>query len=277
MKEGFYRYKSNIYYGLYDETQVSSQKSLQDVSAKRVKTDHEITEEDFAVIFHDNHMLMEPEEKDFEKTLEILKPVSDLNTEEMDFSSVEDKLGREIPKELRLAYAFMGNSTIFFQGEEHFLPLDELYMDCGQLVFYHKKKKPEAAYDFGTGCLTRFYRKEWELDPSDFSVYQFFQNRMINCILQNKPVAKQAKLRGKFFSSINIQKDLVEMEDEEYKVLRQLNLYGIAVMYSKEGLLAWFRSNGLYADVHVGAKEESEVLAFGRFLGDIKWKILKSK
>ena len=49
-------------------------------------------------------------------------------------------------------------------------------------------------------------------------------------------------------------------------------MYGIAVMYSDEKLLAWIRSNGFYADIHAGAADEAHLDALGEHLGQITWK-----
>ena len=49
-------------------------------------------------------------------------------------------------------------------------------------------------------------------------------------------------------------------------------MYGIAVMYSEEGHIAWIRSNGFYADIHAGAEEESHLDALGVHLGEMVWK-----
>ena len=38
-------------------------------------------------------------------------------------------------------------------------------------------------------------------------------------------------------------------------------------MYSNEGLIAWIRSNGFYADIHAGAIDESHLEAFGTYFG----------
>lgn len=38
-------------------------------------------------------------------------------------------------------------------------------------------------------------------------------------------------------------------------------------MYSQSGLIAWVRSNGSYADIHVGAVTESAIKDFGEHLG----------
>lgn len=34
-------------------------------------------------------------------------------------------------------------------------------------------------------------------------------------------------------------------------------------MYSDEKLLAWIRNNGFYADIHIGAVEQTHLEAFG--------------
>lgn len=49
-------------------------------------------------------------------------------------------------------------------------------------------------------------------------------------------------------------------------------MYGIAVMYSDNGLIAWIRSNGFYADIHAGANDEVQLEALAEHLGTMEWK-----
>lgn len=43
-------------------------------------------------------------------------------------------------------------------------------------------------------------------------------------------------------------------------------------MYSDNGLIAWIRSNGFYADIHAGANDEVQLEALAEHLGAMEWK-----
>lgn len=73
-------------------------------------------------------------------------------------------------------------------------------------------------------------------------------------------------------TTLNIERELESFCNEKYHLLSELNMYGIAVMYSDEKLLAWIRSNGFYADIHAGAADEAHLDALGKHLGQITWK-----
>ena len=49
MIEGFYFYRNRVYYGRYDEKQVSGQASLSVMKPEYIQTDHPIRENDRAV------------------------------------------------------------------------------------------------------------------------------------------------------------------------------------------------------------------------------------
>ncbi len=60
--------------------------------------------------------------------------------------------------------------------------------------------------------------------------------------------------------------------DEQYHLLSEFNVYGIAAIYSNEKLIAWIRSNGFYADIHTGAIDKVHLEALDKHLGEIIWK-----
>lgn len=80
---------------------------------------------------------------------------------------------------------------------------------------------------------------------------------------------------GEIFLSIMviISKNKLSVEESlVYHLISEFNVYGIAVIYSMSGLIAWIRSNGSYADIHVGAMTEEAIDAFDEHLGEIEWK-----
>lgn len=273
MKEGFYYYESNIYYGSYDETQVSGRMNLSRIKPEQIQTDHSVSESDWAVHFQDNHRLLEPEYTNLQTMLLKMRFFLNLNIrQEIDFSTVETKLNLTIPLELKQIYSTIHGQPEYFTSTEHFLPLDEIYVEQKIIVFFKKKRTPIAGYDTESGCLARYYKKEWDTELGDMCCYQFCVGRILTIALQNKPVFKKGRCKGKFVTTLNIERELENYCNEEYHLLSGFNVYGIAVMYSEKGLIAWIRSNGFYADIHAGADDEAQLEALSRHLGEMSWK-----
>ena len=61
MQQGFYVYRNNIYFGSYPAEQVSGYQNVSLSRPERILTDHQISKEDQAVRFWENHHLLEPE------------------------------------------------------------------------------------------------------------------------------------------------------------------------------------------------------------------------
>lgn len=273
MKEGFYCNRNNIYYGAYNEKQVSGRLKISTGKPECIQTEHPISEDDWAVRLWDNHSLLDPEYVDLQTLLAKMESFVNVNTEQaVDFSMVEARLAVSLPRELKRIYVAIHNQNEYFAGAEHFLSLDEIYTEQGMIVFFRKKRTPVAGYDMESGCLARYYKKEWDIDPGDISCYQFCVGRMLTIALENKPVQKKGRCKGKFVTTLNIERELEDFCNEKYHLLTEFNVYGIAVMYSEEKLLAWIRSNGFYGDIHAGAVDEVHIEAFGEHLGQIAWK-----
>lgn len=289
MKEGFYFYRNRVYYGSYDEAQTKGEGEISIPKPEHLQTNHEpwavrfraeyiqtdrpIHEGDRAARLWENHRLLEAEYTDLEAMLSKMKTFVNLNrSKEVDFSEVEKRLGITFPKELKLIYGAICNQEEYFAGAEHFLPLDEIYAEQGIVVFFKKKRTPIAGYDTESGRLARYYKKGWSVEQSDICCYQFCLSRILTLAIENKPVFKQGRCKGKFVTTLNIERDLERFCNEKYHLLSEFNVYGIAVMYSDEKLLAWIRSNGFYADIHAGAVEEAHLEALSEHLGQIVWK-----
>lgn len=289
MKEGFYSYRNRIYYGCYDETQTNREEIISIIKPENMQTDHSpwavrlraeymqtdrpISEGDRAARLWKNHRLLEPEYTDSEAMLSKMKTFVNLNTEQkVDFSDIEKKLSIALPKELKLIYAAICDQEEYFAGAEHFLPLDEIYTEQEIIVFFKKKRTPIAGYDSESGRLARYYKNEWLIQENDICCYQFCLGRILTLAIENKPFFKNGRCKGKFVTTLNIERELEPFCNEKYGLLSELNVYGIAVMYSDEKLLAWIRSNGFYADIYAGAVDEAHLEAFSEHLGQIVWK-----
>lgn len=273
MKEGFYYYEGNIYYGCYDETQVSGQMRLSIVRPENICTIHPVNKDNWAVCFQDNHHLLEPEYQNLQTMLLKMKTFLPLTIAQADdFSIIEEKLNITMPPELKLIYSALHDQPQYFTGTEHFLPLNELYIEQGILVFFSKKRSPAAGYDLKSGCLAKYYKKEWNIECGDMCCYQFCTGRILTIALENKPVFRKGRCKGSFVTTLNIEKELENYCNERYHLLSELHVYGIAVLYSEERLIAWIRSNGFYADIHAGADDAAQLDALGTHLGNMVWK-----
>ncbi|MDE7271783.1 MAG: hypothetical protein K2N95_01810 [Lachnospiraceae bacterium] len=272
MQQGFYVYRNNIYYGNYREEQVSGYQKVSISRPECILTDRQFNEEDQAVRLWENHSLLEPEYTDLQAMILKMRSFMNLGMEEdVDFSAVEEKLEIPFPAELKLVYTAIHNQGEYFAGVEHFLPLDDIYIEQGIIVFFKKKRAPIAGYDIESGCLAHYYKREWGIEKSDFCCYQFCVGRMLTIALENKPVIKKGRCKGRFVTTLDIERELENFCNEKYHLLSEFNVYGIAVMYSDEGLIAWIRSNGFYADIHAGAIDEAHLEVIGKHLDQITW------
>lgn len=273
MTEGFYLYQQAIYYGSYHQEQAANQWKMSQTDLKYLQTDHPIGENDCAVRLWENHSLLGVEEEKLQDLLLTMHQVVPLNPNKtIDFSGVEARLNHTLPKELKQIYTAIDQQEEYFSAAEHFLPLDELYLDQGILAFFKKKRNPIAGYVLEDGRLARYSKKAWCIERSDMCCYQFCVGRIITITLDHKPVVKKGRCKGEFVTTLNINKELMQFCNEKYHLLADFNVDGIAVMYSNDGLIAWIRSNGFYADIHAGAVDEEQLAAFGSHLGSIVWK-----
>lgn len=272
MKEGFYFYRRKVYYGSYDETQTSGWGNISKIKAELIQPGHPVCGDERAVRLWENHRLLDPEYEDLQVMLLKMRSFMNINTEEtIDFSAAEKKFGMPFPKELKLIYTAICRQEEYFAGAEHFLPLDDIYMEQGILVFFKKKRVPAAGYDMASGRLAQYYKRKWTVENSGFCCYQFCTGRMITIALENKPAFKKGRCKGRFVTTLDIERELERFCNDRYHLLSEFNAYGIAVMYSEEKLIAWIRSNGFYADIHAGAAEEAHLEALGQHLGEIVW------
>ncbi|MCC2818173.1 hypothetical protein LK537_12790 [Lachnoclostridium pacaense] len=241
--------------------------------SERIRTNHPISEDDWAVRLWDNHSLLEPEYADLQEMFLKMRAFMNLSTDqEVDFSAVENRLDISFPRELKQVYQAIQNQEEYFTGTEHFLPLDEIYVEQGILVFFKKKRTPIAGYDIENGCLAEYYKKDWHIEGGGICCYQFCVGRMLTIAIENKPVFKKGRCKGKFVTTLNIERELENFCNENYHLLSEFHVYGIAVMYSDNGLIAWIRSNGFYADIHAGAMDEAQLEALAEHLGAMEWK-----
>ena len=67
---------------------------------------------------------------------------------------------------------------------------------------------------------------------------------MISIALVAKQEVKKGRCKVEFVTALNIAKELEAFCNDKYHLLSGFEVYGIAVMYSEDKLIAWIRSNG---------------------------------
>lgn len=275
MKKGLYMYRHNVYYGRYDENQVNGSVLVSEwVTPEQICMDYPIKGDDYAVMFYDNHRLLEPELADLQTMLDTMRLFANLNADEkVRFADVEKRLGCKLPKELKLIYTAIHNREEYFSSDAHFLPLEEIYVEQGVLVFFKKKRTPLAGYNMASGRLAGCCKKQWEVFEGDNCVYQCCISWILRIAIDNKPAVRKGRCKGEFVTTLNIEEELIKFCTDQYHLLTGLNIYGMAVMYSDDGLVAVIQSNGFYADIHAGAASDAELVALGEHLGQISWKL----
>lgn len=130
MTEGLYSYRGKIYYGKYDEQQAKGKVSMIRVKSENIMTDYPIKEDDWAVCFCDNHALLQPEYDDLRICIDVaLKLEGRCDLVDLDFSEKEENLEASFPLVLKYIYSAISGQAHYFEGAEHFIPLEDLYID----------------------------------------------------------------------------------------------------------------------------------------------------
>ena len=82
MKEGFYFHRNHLYYGSYNEEQVSGRVNISKVKPQHIQTNHPISEDEWAVRLWDNHSLLEPEYTDLQEMFLKMRAFMNLSTDQ---------------------------------------------------------------------------------------------------------------------------------------------------------------------------------------------------
>lgn len=254
---GFYRINNNIYYGEYPKEQISGYIKMSVVNPKNIKTDKPFSEDNKAKTLYDNHAFTEQEYINFEDALNIFRSIlGKEKCEDIDFALAEQRLGIELPKEIKILYMTLVNFEFAFTGSERFLMLDEIYIDKGNLVFYKVKRTP-TAISLNQGILMRYYKKNWEYDLGDESFLLYALDRLLVKIISQMPVYISAKISGELKRALNPAKMLKEIFSDNLTIMEEYNNYGNIIMYNKSGALAWFRQNGFHFDMTIACNSEN--------------------
>lgn len=268
--EGFYRVMGKIYYGEYRKEQVSGRMRLSVVKPERFGTDAPYGSDDEAVLFKENHALTGQELDALESGLDkITRSLGDGKTEDIDFSEAEKRLGVTIPEELKILYAHL-NRPEYFSDSERFLPLDELYIDEGNLVFYKIKRKP-AGISLSDGTFMSYFKKQWIYYEGGESFLCYALNRVVVKSILLMPFIRKGKIKGALRTALRPQIKLTEIYGDKFSVLEEYDDYGNIVLYNEDGALGWFRQNGLYADIIIGCRSAELLDMQTSVLTDAEW------
>lgn len=270
MKKGFYFLRHNVYYGEYPAAQVSGRVCISALKPEHIKTDAPFSDSDYAVKLWENHAFAEQEFTDFEQGLKtVFKCLGITDIKEIDFSKTEERLGITLPREIKILYAFLCSAREFTEGTERFLPLDELYTDGGNLVFYKIKRTP-VGLSLANGTIATYHKGEWECSAG---IENFFYalNRITVKGICSMPFNKEGKVTGKLRASLSPERMLREIFGDRLDILEEYNQYGKTILFNENGALGWFISNGFSANIMIGSRNEE---LFNNILAaklEVKW------
>ena len=260
MMTGLYYYNGKLYYGQYDERQVSGRISCKVIKSEYVMTDFEFDKEDFAITLYDNHSFLEAETPDLQACLSVAGMLAAQTARpQNDIALKEKRLSVEAPKEFVLIYDMISDFDYFFSVKEHFIRPSELYIDKNVIPFYAKGGKPLAGLDLQSRRLAGYVKGEWTIEKGDVSFFRYCIEHILLIILEQQNIVRKGRLKGSLVSALNIERALEQNGTGNFHILKGLGIYGVAVLYDDNGTIAQVRSNGFYGDVYIGAKEQQGI------------------
>lgn len=253
MGQGFYRAGGRIYFGEYPEDQVSGWTQLSAMPPELLATDHFFENGERAKLLFPNHKLTWPELGQLEQGLEELcRCLGADGLAEVDFSQAEDRLGLALPQEIRTLYRALARFPAAMEGKERFLSLEQLTVDRGNLVFYKIRRTP-VGLSLDRGALMRYYKKEWRYEPGGESFLCCALDRLAVWAIRAMPFCQKGKIKGRLRTTLRPEQLLKEIYQGEFPILEQYRNGGNFIL-CRLGALGWFRQNGFYADLVIGAK-----------------------
>lgn len=255
MKEGFYRAGGRIYYGEYPENQVSGWMQISAAPPESLATDRPFAKGERADLLFPNHKLTEPEIESLETGLrKICRCLGAKGWEEADFSQAEHKLGLTLPREIKVLCLALAQIPAATEGKERFLPLEELTLDRGNLIFYKIRRTP-AGLSLDNGALMRYYKKEWRYDPGGESFLCCALDRLAVQAIKTMPFRREGRIKGELRTTLRPGQLLEKIYQGEFPILEEYQNGG-NLLLCRPGALGWFRQNGFYADILIGAQDE---------------------
>ncbi|MFC9777284.1 SMI1/KNR4 family protein [Paenibacillus chitinolyticus] len=229
-----------------------------------------------------NHGASDEETRNMEqwlKTLSYIEHGSDISlgcTEEQ-IEDAENRLGVSLPAELRIYYRTVGNDPLLTtdrnsKKKDRYLPLDEIHVSDGNIVYRMRKKEP-----FALSAVKRqmMFRDDeawyWERNMESFC-----ENVMITAAIFAISHMKQSakgRLKGELVTSLQARKLAEQQFSDTFRALDTYYHPFCALFYNeRERRLGWFRSNGMMADILIGTQTAKEIEDFGEMHGNIKFK-----
>lgn len=270
MKKGFYFLNKSVYYGEYPAEQTSGWVAISALMPQLIKTEVPFSDDDKAVRLFENHAFTEREFLDFERGLEIIFKCAGITEfKEIDFTAAEKRLGISLPREIKILYRFLGAAGGLTEGTERFLSLDELCTDGGYIVFY-RIKRTLVGLSVDNGTVGICHKGVWEYSKGDENFF-YAVNRIVVKTICSMPFVKEGKITGALRAELSPQYMLREIFTGRLDILEEYYQYGNIVLYSEDGALGWFRSNGFSADIMIGSRDEA---LFEKILSaklEVKW------
>lgn len=252
MKTGFYRAGGQIYYGEYPEQQVSGWMLLSAAPPELLRTDRPFAQGERADLLLPNHQLTAPELEQLKEGLEkICRCLGAEGLGEADFSPAERRLGLALPQEIKLLHRALARFPAAMEGKERFLPLEELALDRGNLIFYQIRRTP-VGLSLQRGGLMRYDKREWRYDAGGESFLCCALDRLAVWAIRTLPFCRKGRIRGQLRITLRPKEMLEEMYQGRFPVLEEYRNGGNFIL-CRPGALGWFRQNGFYADLVIGA------------------------
>lgn len=229
-----------------------------------------------------NHGASDEEIRNMEQWLKILSSivhgsVISAGCTEEQIEDAERRLGVSLPAEMRTFYLVAGNDPLLttdanVKKKDRYLPLDELHVSDGNIVYRMRKKEP-FALSTDKRQIMFMDDEAWYWEPH---MENFCENVMITAAIfaigHMKHSAK-GRLKGKLVSSLQARKLAEQQFSSTFRALDTYYHPFCALFYNEsERRLGWFRSNGMMADIVIGAQTKQEIEHFGEMHGNIKFK-----
>jgi hypothetical protein len=229
-----------------------------------------------------NHGASDEEIRNMEQWLKTLSCIvhggdNSLGCTEEQIGNAEERLGLALPAELRNYYRTVGNDPLLrtdgnTKKKDRYLPIDEIHVSDGNIVYRMRKKDPFALSAAKRQIMFRD-NEAWYWEPN---MESFCENVMITAAIfaiSHMKHSAKGRLKGELVSSLQARKLAEQQFSRTFQALDTYYHPFCALFYNeRERRLAWFRSNGMMADILIGTQTAKEIEDFGEKHGNIKFK-----
>ncbi|RKN83729.1 SMI1/KNR4 family protein [Paenibacillus ginsengarvi] len=200
-----------------------------------------------------------------------------LGCTEEQIEEAEKRLGISLPTELRVYYRTAGNDPRLTtdgnsKKKDRYLPIDEIHVSDGNIVYRMRKKEP-----FALSAVKRqimFMDDEaWYWEPNMESICENVMITAAIFAISHMKHSAKGRLKGELVSSLQARTLAEQQFSSTFQALDTYYHPFCALFYNeRERRLGWFRSNGMMADMLIGAQTAKEIEEFGEIHGNIKFK-----